>query len=178
METADNVVFKAVGLNLCPVLNLVAGDVFSIASYIKAGVSVGTIGTDSSHKLIVFIGDSQLGCFVTQAVDYMIDGLAFGFIGSLAIHFELLFNLVEQRFFEFVVLCAELLGTLEHEVFKVVCQTGCFGRVVLTSHANGNVCLDAWCFLVHGHIDLQPIFKGIDACLERIVRHRLVVILS
>ena len=107
----------------------------------------------------------------------MVKGFALGFVGGLTIDFECLFNLVQQWLFHFVVLGAEVVGTLEHQVFEVVGQTGCFGGVVLTAYTHGDVGLDARRLLVDAHVHFQPVVQGVDACLKRVVGNSLVTVL-
>ena len=61
VESANHHVLKAFALNLCPVLNLVAGNVFHITSYIETGIGIGTLSTNSRHQLVVLIGNEVLG---------------------------------------------------------------------------------------------------------------------
>ena len=177
MEAADDTVPEAFGLNLGPLLYLVGGDVLGVAGDVEAGVGVGAVGADGGHQLVVFVGDGILGSLVGQAVYHMVDGLALGFVGGLAIDLELLFNLVQQRFLGLVVLRAEVRGALEHQVFEVVGQAGGFGGVVLAAHAYGDVGLDARFVLVDTHVDLQAVVQGVDTCLQRVIGHGLVLIL-
>ena len=95
METADDTVPEAICLNPCPIVNLVAGDVFGVASHVETGVSVGAVGTDGGHEFVVFIGDGQFGSFVRKAVYDMINILAGNTVCCLAVDFELLFYLVK-----------------------------------------------------------------------------------
>ena len=177
MEAADDVVLEAVGLNLGPVLHLVAGDVFGVAGHVETGVGVGPVGTDGCHQLVIFVGDGVLGGFVAQAVDDVVDGRALGLVGGLAIDLELLLNLVEQGLFKCVVLGAELLGTFEHQVLEVVGQTGGLGGVVLSAYAHSDVGLDARSLFVDGHVDLQSVVQCVDTSLQRIVGDTLVAVL-
>ena len=104
----------------------------------------------------------------------MINSLAFCLIGRLTIHFEKLFDLIEQRFFLFIVLRTELLSSFEHQMFKIVRQTCRFGRIVFTTHANGDIRLNTRGLFIHSHIDLQAVIQSIDTGFQRIVRDRLV----
>ena len=178
MESTDHEVLETVGLNLRPVLNLVARNVFHVASHVVAGIGIGTTGTDSGHELVVFIRDEVSGSFVRKAVDNVVDGLTFGLISGLSIDFELCLDGIEKRFFGFIIHGSVLLGTLEHEVFQVVRQTGSFGRVVLTAHTYSNVGLYAWSFLIHGHVHLQTILQGIHLGIHRVIGYGGVLILA
>ena len=60
VESAYGGVLETVCLNLCPVFNLVAGDVLGIAGYIVAGVGICSVGSDGRHQLVVFVGDADL----------------------------------------------------------------------------------------------------------------------
>ena len=164
METAYNAVLETVSLYLCPILYLIGRNVFGVASYIEAGICIGSVGSDGCHQFVIFIGNGIFWSFVWQTVDNMIDGFALSFIRCFAIHFKLLFNPVEQRTFCFIVLCTEVCGSFKHQVFKVVCQTGGFRRVILSAHAYGNVGLDTRSLFVYGHIDLQSIVQCVDTC--------------
>ena len=177
VEAADDTVLEAVRLNLGPVLHLVAGDIFSVASHIEAGVGIGTVGTDGGHQLVIFIGDGILRSFVRQAVDRMIDSFTLSLVSSLAVNFKGLFDLVEQRLLYFIIHRAEMIGSLEHQVFEVVSQTGSFGRVIFTTHTHGDVGLDARFVLVDSHVHFQAVVQRVDARLERVVGNSLVAVL-
>ena len=178
MESADHQVPETVGLNLRPVLDLIARNVLHIAGHVIAGIGIGSVGTDGSHQLVVFIRNEISGRFVGKAVDDMIDGLAFGLIGGLAVLFELGFNRIEKRLFRLVVHGSVLLGTLEHQMFQIVRKTGCFGRVVLASDTHGNVGLYTRSFLVDRHIDFQSVLQCVDLGVQRIIRNGGVLILA
>ena len=177
VEATDDAVAETVGLYLGPFFYLVRGDVLGVARHVEAGVGVGAIGADGGHQFVVLVGDGQLGGFIRKTVYRMVDGLALGLAGGLAVNFKLLFNLVEQRLLGFVVLGAEVGGALEHQVFEVVRQPGGFGGVVLAAHAHGDVGLDAGFVFVDAHVHLQSVVEGVDACLERVARHGFIRVL-
>ena len=120
METTDYIVFKAVRLDFSPVVDLIGRNIFRIDSHIKSRISIGAIGSDSSHQLIVLIGNSIFGRFIRNTVDLMIDFFPFGLIGSLPVNFKQLFDLIEQRLFHFIILSTKLLCPLKHQMFKVM----------------------------------------------------------
>ena len=178
VESADHQILETVRLNLRPVFNLVAWDIFHIAGHIIAGIGIGSFGTDSPHQLVVFIRNKISGRFVRKAVYHPINGLASSLVGRLPIHLELCFDGIEKRLFRFVIHRSILLCTLEHEMFQIMRQTGCFGRVVLATYTHGNVSLDARSFLVDGHVDFQTIVQCIDLCVQRIIRNRSILIFA
>ena len=51
-------------------------------------------------------------------------------VGHFAVLLVACLNVVEQWHFGCIVAGAELLCALKHQVLKIVCQTGGFGRVV------------------------------------------------
>ena len=120
METTDYAIFKTFCLDFGPVVNLVAGDIFCIASYVEAGIGIRSVGTDGSHQLVVFVRNGILGSFVRDTVYFCINSFTLKTVGSLTIDFKLCFDLVEQRFLNLVVLGTEVCGTFEHQVLKVV----------------------------------------------------------
>ena len=61
METADDHILETVGLNLCPVLHFVAGNVFRVAGYIVRGIGIRSLCTDSRHQFVVLVGNEILG---------------------------------------------------------------------------------------------------------------------
>ena len=95
METADDIILEAVCLNLCPVLYLIGGDIFLIDSLVIPCVGVAAGRTDSSHQLVIFVGNGVFGCFVREAVDGVVDRFALCFVRRLAVYLKLLFNLVQ-----------------------------------------------------------------------------------
>ena len=95
METADDIILEAVCLNLCPVLYLIGGDIFLIDSLVIPCVGVAAGRADSSHQLIIFVGNGVFGCFVREAVDGVVDRFALCFVRRLAVYLKLLFNLVQ-----------------------------------------------------------------------------------
>ena len=177
VEAADDHVFKTVALHLCPVLNLVRGDVLGVAGDVVRGVGVGAFGADGGHQLVVLVGDGNLAGLIADAVNLVIDGAALLGVGGLTIDLVKVGNLVEHGALGIDVLCAEVGGALEHQVLQIVAQAGGLGRVVLAAHADGDVSLDARSILVDGQIDLQAIVEGVDAGLHRVARYRFVGIL-
>ena len=116
METADDDIFEAVGLDPRPVLDLVGRDVLGIDRHVVARVGIGARSADGRHQLVVFIGDEQLGGLIGDTVYLMVDSLAFGLIGLGAIYLKKGLDLVEHGFFLFIVHRAKLLGAFKHEV--------------------------------------------------------------
>ena len=174
METTNYIVFKTVRLYLCPVVDLVGRNIFHIDRLVKTGVRIRSGRTDSRHQFIVFVRNCQLRSLIGHTVYLMINSLTFRLIGSLTIHFKKLFDLIEHRFFLFVILRAELLSPFKHQVFKIVRQTGRFGGIVLTTHANGDIRLNTRGLFIHSHIHFQAVIQSIDTGFQRIVRDRLV----
>ena len=174
VETAEDAVAEAVGLDAGPVLHLVGGDFLHVAGDVVAGEGVGTLGADDGHELVVFVGDGQFGGLVTHGVDDAVEGLALRGVREGSVHFEEAVYPGEQGFFGLIVLCAQDFRPLEHHVFQVVGQAGVVGRVVLSSHAHGHVGLDAGFVLVHGHVNFETVFKGVDFYAHGVSLHRLV----
>ena len=104
----------------------------------------------------------------------MIDCRTLCLVGLSAIYLEQCLNLVQHRLFLCIVLGTETFRALEHEVFKVVCKTSRLGRIVLSTHANRNVGLDARHFLIDGQIDLKTVVQRVDTALHGIAFHCLV----
>ena len=177
VETANHNIFETIRLDFEPILNLVRGNVLDINGHIVTRISVGALSTDRSHQLVVLVGNSQLRRLVADRVDTLVESLALSLVLGLAIDLEQLLNLVEQRLLGLVVLRAELLRTLEHQVLEVVSQTGCLGRVVLTTHANSDVGLDSGLLVADRHIYLQTVIQRIDTGLSRIALDALVSVL-
>ena len=177
MEATDDVVLEAVGLYLGPVLQLIGGDILDVAGNVEARVGIGAVGTDGCHQLVILVGDRELGGFVRDAVDLAVDSGTLSLIGLGAIHLEECLYLVEQGFLFSIVLCAEALRALEHQVLEIVSQPRSFGRVVLTTHAHRDVGLYARSLLVHGQVHLQSIVEGVDTALHRVAVDCLVATL-
>ena len=60
VESAYNHVLEAVSLDACPVVNLVRRYVLHIARHVVACISVGAVGSDGSHQLVVLVRDEIL----------------------------------------------------------------------------------------------------------------------
>ncbi len=178
VETADHVVGEAVGLDLGPILHLIRGDVLRVDRLVVGGPGVAAVRTDGGHQLVVFVGDRQLRRLLRYGIDPGVDRLALLRVGRAAVDLEELFDLVEQRLLGGVVLRAEPLGALEHQMLEVVGQTGRLDRVILRAHPHGDIGLDARLLAVDRHVDLQSVVERVDAGLQRIARDALVLVLA
>ena len=176
VEAADDGIFEAVGLNAGPVLDLVGGNVFYVASHVVGGVSVGAVGADGCHKFIILVGNGDERGFITDGVDLAVDFAASHRVGGDAVHFKELLDLVEQRLFGGIVGGTKLLGTLEHKVLEVVSQAGGFSRVVFTTYAHGDIGLDARFLVVFSHEHLQTVGKGVDFGLQRVALNGTILV--
>ena len=107
----------------------------------------------------------------------MIDSLALSLIASVAINLVASLDAVEQRLLTFIVGCTIRCSSLEHQMLKIMRQTCCFVRVVLTSNSHGNISLDTRFYLIYSEIYFQTIVECIDASLQRIAVNSLIVIL-
>ena len=92
-------------------------------------------------------------------------------IRDVAVALETVLDGVEQG-----CLCRDIAGTkmggaFEHQVLKVVSQSCGLRRVIARSGLHGDVSLQPWCLMIDTHVDLQPVGKGIDACVHRVSRH-------
>ncbi len=108
----------------------------------------------------------------------MVDGLALLGIGGLAVDFEQLLDLVEERLLLGIVLGAELLGALEHQVFEIVGEAGGLLRVVLAADLDGHVGVDARFVLVDDHVDFKAVVEGVDPRCGGIALDGLVLVLA
>ena len=162
VETADDAVAEAVGLDLRPVIDLVGRNVLGIDGLVVGSPGIGSAGTDHAHHLVVLVGDGNLGCQIAHGVDLLVEELAGGGIGDGAVLLIEFLYLVEIGLFGRIVLGAEVLGALEHEMLEVMGEAGGLLGVVLSTYAHCDVGLDAGLFLVDGHIDLEPVVQGVD----------------
>ena len=176
MEAANHHILEAVGLHLCPVLNLVRGNVLYIAGHVVRGEGIRALATDGSHQFVVLIGNEVLGCELRDAVYLVVLLLTCCLVGYGSVFFVALLYLVQQGGLCIGVCSAELLCTLEHEVLQVVCQTSCLGRVVLRACTHSDVSLNARLLFVNREIDLQTVVEGIDTRLHRVAVHTFVVV--
>ena len=101
----------------------------------------------------------------------MVMRLALFGVGDGTVLFVEALDLVEIGLFSSIILRAELLGTLEHEVFEVVGEAGGLLGVVLAANAHCDESLDAGFFLVDGHVNLETVVEGVDLCVHRIPGH-------
>src|SRR5690606_37809489 len=65
----------------------------------------------------------------------------------------------------------EICGTLEHNVFQIVRETGIICRVVLAACLNSDLGLDSWLAFIAAEINLQSIFQGVNANIQQITRN-------
>ena len=170
--------FKAVGLDLRPVFQLVGRDVLGVAGHVVAGIGVGAASADGRHGLVVFVGNENLGRFIRNGVDLVVDGLALPGVRGLAVDLEELLDLVEQGLLGGVVLGAELLRAFEHQVFEIVGQARGLLRVVLAADLHGHVGVDARFVFVDDHVDLQTVVQSVDAGVRGIALDGLVLVLA
>ena len=175
VEAANHHILEAVGLHLCPVLNLVRGNVLHIASHVIRGESIRALTANGGHQFVVLIGNEVLGRELRDAVYLVVLLLTCCLVGYGAIFFVALLNLIQQGSLSLGVCSAKLLCTLEHEVLQVVCQTSCLGRVVLRTCTHSDVSLNARLLFVNREIDLQTVVEGIDARLHGVAVHTFVV---
>ena len=52
--------------------------------------------------------------------------------------------------------------SLKHEMFEIVCESCCLGRIVSATCAYGDISLYAWFFFVYGEIHLQSVVEGVE----------------
>ena len=171
METADDHVFETIRLYLSPRLDLVCWDILLIACHILRGIGVASFRSDGGHHLVVLVRNIIFGCELRDRVDLMIGFLAQCGISDMTVLLKSVLNRVEQRG-----LCRDVAGTemgcaLEHKMFEVVSQSCRLWRIVARSGLHGDISLQAWCLVVHAHVDLQSIGEGVDARVHRVARH-------
>ncbi len=177
VESADHRIGETVGLDLRPVVDLVRGNLLGVDGHVVGGEGVRARGADGRHQLVVLVGNRQLRSLLRHGVDAGIDRTAFVGVGRGAVDLEQTLDLVEHRTLGLVILGAERLGALEHQVLEIVRQTGRFERIVLRTHAHGDVGLDAGRLPVHGHVDLQSVVQRVDTAMQRIVGDLLIAVL-
>ena len=157
VEPTNHHVLETVGLNLRPVLNLVAGDILRIAGDVVGRKGVGTLSTDGCHQLVVLVGDEVLCCQLRDRVNLVVGLLTGCRVGQLAVDLVALFYLVEQGSLCSGVVGTKLLSTFEHQMLQIVGQTGSLCRVVLGTRAHSDVGLDTGLLFVNTQINLQPV---------------------
>ena len=160
------------------VWKLVRRDVLDVYGHVLRREGVGPVGADGGHQFVVLVGDGDLRSLVADRVDAVVDRRALGFVRGLAVDLEEPFDLVEHGFLGGVVGRSELFGSLEHQVFEVVCQTGRLGGVVLAADPHGDGRLDAGLLLHDAHVDLQAVWKRVNPGCQRIARHRFVLVFA
>ena len=60
VETTDDHVLETVGLDACPAVHLVGGDVLGITGHVGAGIGVSALTADAGHQLVILVGDVVL----------------------------------------------------------------------------------------------------------------------
>ncbi len=177
VESAQHGVLEAVGLDACPVFDLVGGYVLDVAGLVVGGVGIRTVGADGGHEFVVLVGNGYERCFIAYGVNLTVDVAAFHRVGGVAVDLKEVFDFVEQGLFGRVILGAESFCTLEHEMLEIVGEAGGFGRVILAADADCDVGLDAGFVLVDAHVNLEAVGQGVDFCAQWIALDGAVVIL-
>lgn len=165
VESSDHRVHEPVGLDLRPVVDLVGRNVLLIDRHIIGSEGVGVVGADDGHQFVIFIRNGDLGRLVADRVYLMVDRLALLRVGLCAVNLEEGLDGVEHRLLGGVVGGSEALRALEHQVLKVVGESCRLLRIILAADLDRDVGLHARSLLVDGHINLQPVVKGVDLCV-------------
>ena len=177
MESTQDNVLEAVRLYLCPVLQLVTGDVLHINRLVVAGEGITAVAAYVSHYLIILVGDEVSAGLVADAVYLVIDSLTLLRVGCGAVYLVQVSDLVQQDLLLLVVGGTQIGATLEHHVLQVMCQTGSLCRLMLAAGMYGYKSLDAWLLLVNCHVNLQAVRQGVHFCVQWVVLYGLVIIL-
>ena len=96
VEAADDHVLEAVGLNLCPCVDLIVGNVLLITGDIVARVSVAALRTDGCHHFIVLVGDVVLGSELRERIDFLVPTLPCYGVGNVAVLLKTILDGVEK----------------------------------------------------------------------------------
>ena len=176
VESADDHILETVGLDLSPVGDFVRGDVLHIARHVVRCVGIRSLCSDGRHQLVVLIGDEVLGGQLADGVDLVILLPTQFRVGDEAILLVACLDIVQQRGFGLGVGDTKLISALEHQVFQIVSQTRCLGRVVLRSCTHSDEGLDARLLLVDGEIHLQTVVEGVNARLRHIALKGLILV--
>ena len=62
----------------------------------------------------------------------------------------------------------------QHHVFQIVCNAGCFGRIVLAAGPHGYLSIEPGFLMVLRQRNGQAVVESVDVDLHRIVRFRFV----
>ena len=157
VETANHIMLETVGLYLGPVFHLIGRNILHIHRHIITGIGIRTVCPDSRHQFVVFIRNGQLGRLIGNAVDFLIQSHTLRLVRRLTIHFKQRLYLIQHRLFLLIILGAERLRSLKHQMFKIMSQPRRFRRIVLSSHPHGYVSLDTGFFGIHRQIHLQAV---------------------
>ena len=111
-----------------------------------------------------------------DGVDDVVGCLAGGRVGECAVIFKQRSDGVKQGFLSLIVLCAELRGSLEHQMLQVMCQACGLGGVVFRTGTHGDVGLDAWLFLVDSHRHRQSVLQLVGLDVHGVARRGLIVV--
>ncbi len=168
MESADHHIAETISLDTGPIVNLVGRDVLRIYGLVRRSPCIGAVSAYDGHELVILVGNGEFGGLVADGIYLMIDCRTCGLVLSAAICLEKRLYLIEHRLLGCVVGRTELLRALEHQVFKIMGQTGGLRRVVLAPDLDRYVGLYTGLFFVDGHEDFQSIVQCVDFGLQRI----------
>ena len=177
METAQHNILETVRLNLCPILQLIAGDILHIYRLVVTGKGITAVTADVSHQLVVFVGNEVCAGLVTDAVYLVIDSLALFGVGRCTIYLIEVRNLIQQHLLLFIVDGTQIGTALEHHVLQIVSQTRCLSWLMFTAGMHSDICLNTGLFLVYCQINFQPVFQRIHLGIQRVILYSLIVIL-
>ncbi len=176
VETADDHVLEPFALDLCPVLHFVRGNILGVAGHVVRCVGVGALSTDGRHELVVLVRDEILRGNLRDAVDFVVFLAAKLRVADEPIFLVSTLDVVQIRLFGSRIGDAELVGSLEHQVFQIVSQARGLGRIVLRAGADGDVGLNTRFLRVHRQVDLQPVVERVDTRLHQVSVHGLVLV--
>ena len=172
LEEAKDRLVEAFGLDFCPLLQTIGGEVDLVNRFLQPGVGVEAFFAHGGVEAVEFAGNGVAGSELVFCVDFRVDLGALFRVGLDKVLFVERLDAVEVLLFLFVVQGAELVRALEEHVFHIVGHAGGLLGIVLAAGADGDFGVEARFLVVFGQVDGQAIVELVDVSLHGIGRVR------
>ena len=177
MKTTDDEVLETIGLNDRPACQFGIGDDLVVTGVGRTGIGIDTGCTDTGHQFVELVGNGDLGAFVGEGVDQMIDRFALLGVSGSSIDLIERVDGKEVRQFGFIIGGTVSIGTLEHQMLLIMSEPGRFERIILRTRPYNHVGKDLRLGFVLRQIDGETVIESVDTRLHRVTRYRLIGVL-